>query len=288
MGLDDHGRQLCRPILDSWLEPSGGVFTTARLRFGIIGRHRAVHIRSGPSVIRRPAGSASRLAGHYLVLVPWSDCLLIAGGERCKLTPGMVAAVDGDRGFELQLGGAGGEGDLDWLHIASPSLPELRGTAGFIAFTSSMLARYVSNHARLIAKGVEADEPFASRMPIFDYIRRAIRDFVQQANTGEPEGRLLLHRVQSFIEEAVTHPELGADLIAREFGMSKRKLYGIVSEGGASLHKMIMTARLEAAHRAIEAGRQKMSSVIRDHGFSNASTFYRNYKRHFGRTPRAG
>jgi len=55
----------------------------------------------------------------------------------------------------------------------------------------------------------------------------------------------------------------------------------------ASLHETIMTARLEAARREIEAGGQKVASVILDHGFTNASTFYRNYKRHFGRVPRS-
>ncbi len=35
-----------------------------------------------------------------------------------------------------------------------------------------------------------------------------------------------------------------------------------------------MAARLQAAHRVIEAGGPKMGSLIRDHGFTNASTFY--------------
>lgn len=286
---DEHFRRLCQPLLDSSLEPLGDRSTPANLLFGFIGRHRAIHIRSGPSVIRRPAGGAARLGDHYLVLVPWSACLLITGQQRRALAPGMVAAIDGDLGFELQLGDAGGEGHVvDWLHIAAPGLPELRRMAGCVALTSGMLARYVSKHARLIVQGAGTDEPLAARMPIFDYIRRAIRDYVQQADAAEPEGLRLLRRIQSFIEGHVRHPHLGADLIAREFGISKRKLYAVVSDNGASLHDMIMEARLEAAHRVIEAGGQKMASLIRDHGFTNASTFYRNYKRRFGRTPRAG
>ncbi len=58
----------------------------------------------------------------------------------------MVAAIDGDRGFELQLvdDGGGGPCTVGWLLIAAPSLPELRRMTGFIAMTSVMLARYVS------------------------------------------------------------------------------------------------------------------------------------------------
>jgi AraC-like DNA-binding protein len=288
-GPDEHCRRLCQPLLDSALEPLGSQSGAATVLFGFVGRHRAIQIRSGPGVIRRPAGGFSRLGDHYLVLVPWSACTLISGGESCALAPGMVAAIDGDRGFELQLVDDGGEGHtVDWLHIAAPSLPELRRVTGCIAMTSVMLARYVSSHAKLIVKGVGADEPLAARMPVFDYIRRAIKDYVQQADAAEPEGSRSLHRIQSFIESHVGHPQLGADLIAREFGISKRKLYAVVGESGASLHDMIMAARLEAAHRVIEAGGQKMANLIRDHGFTNASTFYRNYKRRFGRTPRAG
>ncbi|WP_437376006.1 helix-turn-helix domain-containing protein [Inquilinus limosus] len=209
--------------------------------------------------------------------------------QTCALTPGMVVAIDGDRGFELRLGETTGVGYLvDWLHVAAPSLPELRRTAGCIPLASSMLAQYVSNQARLIIEGAEAGEPLAARMPVFDYVGRALRDYVSQAAAGEADGARLRRRIEAFIEENVGHPLLGADLIAREFGLSKRKLYSIASDGGASLRDMIMTARLEAAHRAIEAGGRKLASVIRDHGFTSASTFYRNYKRRFGRTPRAG
>jgi len=288
-GPDEHCRLLCQPLLDASLEPLGSQSGPARLLFGVVGRHRAVQIRSSPGVIRRPAGGSARLGDHYLVLVPWTDCQLIIGEQLCALAPGTVAAIDGDRGFELQLGDGGGDSHaVDWLHIAAPGLPELRRMTGFIALASGMLARYVSNHVRLIVKGVGTDEPLAARMPIFDYIRRAIRDYVQQADAAEPEALRPLHRIQLFIESHVRHPLLGADLIAREFGISKRKLYAVIGESGASLHDMIMAARLEAAHRVIEAGGQKMASVIRDHGFTNASTFYRNYKRRFGRTPRAG
>lgn len=286
-GPNEHCRRLCHPLLDSSLEPLGDWSAPANLLFGFIGRHRAIQIRSGPSVIRRLPGGSARLGDHYLVLVPWSACLLTVGQQSWALAPGMAAVIDGDRGFELQLGDGGGESHVvDWLHIAAPSLRELRRTTGCIALDSDMLARYVSHHARLIVTGT--DEPLAARMPIFDYIRRAIRDYVQQAEVAEPESLQLLRRIRSFVEGHVRHPLLGADLIAREFGISKRKLYAVVGENGTSLHDMIMEARLEAAHRVIEAGEQKMASVIRDHGFANASTFYRNYKRRFGRTPRAG
>ncbi len=288
-GPDEHCRRLCQPLLDSSLEPLGHRSGPATVLFGFVGRHRAIQIRSGPGAIRRPPGGTARLGDHYLVLVPWSACLLIVGQQSWALAPGMVAAIDGDRGFELQLGDIGGESHMvDWLHIAAPSLPELRRVTGCIALASGMLARYVSDHAGLIVKGVGTDEPLAARMPVFDYIRRAIRDYVHQADLAEPEALRLLQRIQRFIQAHVKHPLLGADLIAREFGISKRKLYAAASENGASLHDMIMEARLDAAHRVIEAGGQKMASVIRDHGFTNASTFYRNYKRRFGRTPRAG
>ncbi|MDR6290361.1 MULTISPECIES: helix-turn-helix transcriptional regulator [Inquilinus] len=288
-GADEHYQRLCQPLLDSRLESLSGEFAPAILRFVFAGANRAIHIRSGPSAIRRPAGLCARYGDHYLVLVAWSAGLLVAGERQWALTAGTVVAIDGNLGFELLLGEATEERHVvDWLHIAAPGPSRLRGAAGCVVLGSSMLAQYVSNHARLAVKGLSPDDPLAERIPVFDYIGRALEDYIAREGLGGNDRLELFRRIRPFIADNVKHPSLGADLIARRFGISKRKLYSVISSNGASLHEMIMTERLEAAHRAIEAGGEKVTSVILDHGFSNASTFYRNYKRQFGRTPRSG
>lgn len=288
-GPDEHYRRLSQSLLDSQFEAVAGDVAPALLKFGLVGEHRAVHIRSGPGVIHRPAGLAAHLGDHYLVLVPRGEARLTIGGQHCSGSSGTIIAVDGNRGFELLLGESGeGIHAVDWLHIAASGLPEFRRPAGHIALNSGMLAQYISNQVKLIVSEALPDEPLAARAPLFNYVRRALKDYVATMGVGEPGGVRLLRRVRSFVDENVSHPYLGADLIAQEFRISRRKLYSMLSSHDVSLHDMIMAARLEAARRAIEAGGQKVTSVIQDHGFSSPSTFYRNYKRRFGRTPRAG
>lgn len=90
------------------------------------------------------------------------------------------------------------------------------------------------------------------------------------------------------VTDNIRNPDLDVDLIANKCGFSRRKIYSIFSKKGMSLRELITRQRLVAARKDIELGREKVASVIADYGFSNASTFYRNYKKEFGIVPRRG
>jgi AraC-like DNA-binding protein len=192
--------------------------------------------------------------------------------------------------FSLALSaGETGSCELDLLQVAGAEPPALAKAAGVAVTTSASLADYILDLAELVQPEGGEIGPLRRDIPIFDYIGAAIRDYLAQEEGEEAahRGHDLYRRIKAFIAQNVKNPDLGADLLAREFAISKRKLYSVFYDSRASLHETVMTARLEAARREIEAGGQKVASVILDHGFSNPSTFYRNYKRHFGRVPRA-
>lgn len=284
-------RQVCDSVLGATFAPDGGDFRAA-IRFNLVGCSGAAHLRITPGVLTRHGRPCDGPCGgpHFLVLVLRENGHLTVGEAGRPLSPNSVVVISGDLGFSLALSaGTSGGCELDVLQVAGAEPPALAKASGVVVATSASLADYILGLADLVQPEGGEIGPCQRDIPIFDYIGAAIRDYLA-GGEGEDASRPdhgLYRRIKGFIAQNVKNPALGADLLARTFAISKRKLYSIFYDNRASLHETVMTARLEAARREIEAGGQKVASVILDHGFSNPSTFYRNYKRHFGRVPRA-
>jgi AraC-like DNA-binding protein len=282
-------RQICETVLGATFTANGKDFR-ATIRFNVVGNSGAAHLRITPGVLTRHVDPGGVAGGHFLVLVMRGSGLLTVGETGRPLPPNSVVVIGGGVDFSLALSaGETGSCELDLLQVAGGEPPALAKAHGVVVTTSASLADYILGLAELVQPEGGEIGPLRRDIPIFDYIGAAIRDYLAQEEGEEAAHRDhgLYRRIKAFIAQNVKNPDLGADLLAREFAISKRKLYSIFYDSRASLHETIMTARLEAARREIEAGGQKVASVILDHGFSNPSTFYRNYKRHFGRVPRA-
>ncbi|MGK9167606.1 helix-turn-helix domain-containing protein [Inquilinus limosus] len=284
---DAFARQACASVLGADFEPHGQGFRAA-IRFSFVGSSGVAHLRITPGVLTRSGGRCASLEDHFLALVLRGGGELTVGEAGQPLAPDSVLVIDGNLDFSLTLsdGNVGGC-EVDWLQLSGAKPPILAEAPGFLVITSASMADYIVRQAELVEPEGNDIGPCRQDIPIFDYIGVAIRDYLAQADESAPRDHGLFQRIRDFIAQNVKNPALGADLLAREFAVSKRKLYSIFYEHRASLHETIMTTRLEAARREIEAGGQKVASVILDHGFSNTSTFYRNYKRYFGRVPRA-
>jgi len=282
--------QICDPMLGAAFEPGGNDFR-AVIRFHSVGPSGTAHLRISPGLLRRRAGCCAQVGDHFLVLVPRGESVLTVGERVLPLSASSVAVIGGDVEFSLTLPAAETVlCELEWLRLAGAEPAALARMSGVFVTTSTPLADYVVCQAELVQPEGGGIGPCRRDIPIFDYIGAAVRDYLAQVEEEaevSPRDRGLYRRIRGFIARNVKNPALGAELLAREFAISKRKLYSVFYENRASLHETIMTARLEAARREIEAGGQKVASVILDHGFTNASTFYRNYKRHFGRVPRS-
>lgn len=281
-------RQICDSVLGATFVPEDGDFRAA-IRFNLVGGGGAAHLRITPGVLRRRAGPPGADGGRFLVLVLHGSGLLTVGGAARPLSPNSVVVVSGALDFSLALSaGESGSCELDLLQVTGPEPAALAGASGVVVAASATLAQYILGLAELVRPEDGEIGPCRRDIPIFDYIGAAIRDYLAQSREEGPNrDHGLYQRIRAFIVQNVKNPGLGTELLAREFAISKRKLYSVFYDSRASLHETIMTARLEAARREIEAGGQKVASVILDHGFSNPSTFYRNYKRHFGRVPRS-
>lgn len=95
-----------------------------------------------------------------------------------------------------------------------------------------------------------------------------------------------INRVIDYINRNLEHP-LPVDKLAEIAGMSEYHFHRIFkAETGENAAKYITRLRLEKAGRQLLRGEDTMIAQIADDaGFSSASLFCRNFKRHFGMTP---
>lgn len=108
--------------------------------------------------------------------------------------------------------------------------------------------------------------------------------------SGEPERSRasavnpLLDQAVTTIERNLTRP-LSVEGICAELHVARSHLHHLfVQHLGISPKQYILTKRLALAQRELRAG-VKPTQVFLDCGFSDYSTFFRDYKRAFGRTP---
>lgn len=93
-------------------------------------------------------------------------------------------------------------------------------------------------------------------------------------------------RARRFINENLTAPNLGPDMICSNIGISRRQLYYLFERQGG-VARYIKTRRLAACHRALIRLTEKklIGSIAYEHGFTNLSLFYRQFQAQYGFTP---
>ena len=96
-------------------------------------------------------------------------------------------------------------------------------------------------------------------------------------------------RALAFIEQSFSDPALGVDCVARAVGMSRRNLErSFRHETGRTIYEHIVNVRMrEAAKLLAESPAMRALDVARKVGLSGERTFYRVFRRYFGKTPKA-
>jgi AraC-like DNA-binding protein len=96
----------------------------------------------------------------------------------------------------------------------------------------------------------------------------------------------LVQRVVAFMRMNLSHPELSADIIAREHGVSRRYLFKVWADQPNSLAETLMSIRLARAKELLSTATTSTVNDIAHHcGFADSSHFSRRFRDAYGMSP---
>ncbi|MGO1076101.1 helix-turn-helix transcriptional regulator [Inquilinus sp. CA228] len=290
-GVDYFRSQFCQPLLHADFVPTTDVPFRVTAKLGIVEDHRSLRLYCTPGILRRRGALGTPASAHCLVIATGNSCALLIKDQTVRLKPGAAVVLDGSCDFDLVLEKESGRSCLlDWLHITQGAEALFPGLEALAVINSEAITTYIRFHNELMTSDQGAELTAIPEVPSFNHLVEIIRAYLlgMAPSRTHDRDRMLHQQIKMHITENLSSRDLSPESIARHFEISPRKLYGLFERLGASLRETIITLRLEAARRDLEQGRKKVATILLDYGFSNASTFYRLYKKQFGRPPRSG
>lgn len=115
-----------------------------------------------------------------------------------------------------------------------------------------------------------------------------VRDAANAAEVPDPDVALV-RNIRRYIKERLADPDLGPDLICRQFALSRARLYRLMRDSG-NISTTIRRLRLARAYGEIAAGRYAGSSsaeVAALSGFRQERSFRRAFIQEFALSPAA-
>lgn len=97
--------------------------------------------------------------------------------------------------------------------------------------------------------------------------------------------RTLVERVRRQVRDSWRSGAPTMETVARGLGMSQRSLHRHLASQGVDYRSVLNDARLEAAAELLRDQQKSVKEVAHEVGFSNASAFYRAFKRWTGYSP---
>jgi AraC-like DNA-binding protein len=97
-----------------------------------------------------------------------------------------------------------------------------------------------------------------------------------------------LAAIKQHIAHNLTDPKLSAEQVSRKFGISARYIRLLFAEEGTSFSDYVNEQRLAYVHSSLTDRRQllrRVADIAFELGFTEPSTFYRQFRQRFGMTP---
>lgn len=115
-------------------------------------------------------------------------------------------------------------------------------------------------------------------------IKRAISE--PDAIQVDSEDEVFLKKIKMILEEYISVPELGVDLMAEQLNMSRSTLQKKIKKiTNKSVTQFVREFRLKRAKYLLTEGHGNISEVSRKTGFNSVSYFSSSYKNYFGKSP---
>lgn len=247
-----------------------------------LGRLSVASARIGASrFVRDPARAAGALADSLLVLLPQRGGLYgTADGKPIELRQGDIAFFDLANAIDIEAS------DGAYLGLVLPHdavNDDARG--GMVLRESQLPCRMLARHLEQLLSSAPAAGAAES-----EALARSTIAVVQLCLDFAPSSRrqsaqTLRMRILAYMDANLHEPELGPELIARTFHISRTWLYRIFS-GSGGVRRCIRDKRLDAAFRDLcEQPQRRVIDVAWHRGFASERYFQRAFAERFGLNP---
>lgn len=119
-----------------------------------------------------------------------------------------------------------------------------------------------------------------------DSNKQVTEEVVTRKTIKEEKDKEFIDRLNSFLNENLSNPDLSVDMLCRELGIGRTRLYSTVKElSGESLGDFIRDMRLNKAAYLLKHTDMNVTEIIYETGFGSNSHFSKVFKSKFGVTP---
>jgi AraC-like DNA-binding protein len=118
-----------------------------------------------------------------------------------------------------------------------------------------------------------------------DLSLQALHEQIAEQRLGEIDRRALMDAVMRAISQGLEARQCGIDDIARRLGLSRRRLQWRLEELGTNYNTLLDDYRSDLARELLVNTDERPETVAEICGFSDASAFYRAFRRWTGQTP---
>lgn len=220
-------------------------------------------VDNGAMIVNEHDGSKVQVSGDMMLKSYASSFSGIGGGRRISC---LFISRDDLSEYAAQLEAQAGR------NLAGPVAPILRQ----FVITLQRQAQYLSND------DISAiNDSFLSLLKVTVF---PDTDTLERAKA--PLAATQFSMAKQIVRENLSSPSLSPDMLCRRLGISRRQLFYIFEPYGGVM-KYITQQRLAACYSEIvrQSGRKMISTTAYEYGFTNLSSFYRQFHTRYGIRP---
>ncbi|MEM9353727.1 MAG: helix-turn-helix domain-containing protein [Planctomycetota bacterium] len=289
----DYWRTVCRPVFEAMPRTPLTQFRLAtrfakvdKLIFNQVAFSAMRYVRS-PEVVR---GGESDHVTLHLPRVGVERGVL--SGHKVRMSPDRVTLCDWAHPYETSAEETEKLGILvprerieaiDWVYRSSPTLNWSRTTG-----SGRALARLCLETWEGLPNAAESDAP-ALADKLVELVNGLIYDtrHGRQPRTPRCSGETQADAMKRYLEEHLDDPDLGPEMLARVFRVSRATVYRNFAVPGG-IKGYIQDHRLARCYRELASPKHSFKHIYEVHerwGFFNASYFHRIFKERYGKSP---
>ncbi len=250
---------------------------------------------SGVTSHRAPLPTAMQDRMH-LLMCRQGGLRISYAQSHIELTPGDAVMLDSSQAYVIDVAGECSARTIEMMrsNFSDRNCPtdalcgrRYRRDDGMVRILTSIVDNLADDPGAFLGDEHELVQDMLTRLLI-----NARQDGGQQTvekQTGRHPEAQILDKMRRWISSYPEKSELSPDMLATQFGMSRRSLYRIFTQAGTTPAQWLWRAKLDHGHAMLVDPaycRMSVGAVAYQCGFQEPSHFSRAFKKRFGASPR--